>query len=154
MFVHPRIAFLLPPGFLGHRVRIRHIMIELTPEQRHALRAAAHPLHPVVTVAGKGLSETVLKEIDRSLTAHELIKVKLQGIERDDHETVQTEICTQLGCAPVQHIGNILVLWREKPAEAPKSATTGRRGKPLTKKQAAAAQEKPRRRAPARPKRT
>jgi RNA-binding protein len=129
-------------------------MIELTPEQRRALRAAAHPLHPVVTVAGKGLSETVLKEIDHSLKAHELIKVKLQGIEREDREALQTEICSQLDCAPVQHIGNILVLWREKPAEAPKSAVAARRGKPMTKKQAAAAQEKPRRRASARPTRT
>lgn len=127
-------------------------MIELTPEQRRALRAKAHPLHPVVTIAGNGLSEAVLKELDRSLKAHELIKVKLQGIERDAQEALQTEMCNRLDCAPVQHIGNILVLWREKPAEAPKPAA--RRGKPMTKKQAAVAQDKPRRRAPARPTRT
>jgi putative YhbY family RNA-binding protein len=129
-------------------------MIELTPEQRRALRAAAHLLHPVVTVAGKGLSDAVVKEIDRSLKAHELIKVKLQGIEREDRDALLADICGQLACAPVQHIGNILVLWREKPAEAAKSAVAARRGRPMTKKQAAAAQEKPRRRAPARPKRT
>ncbi len=128
-------------------------MIELTPEQRRALRAAAHPLHPVVTVAGNGLSEAVLKEIDRSLRAHELIKVKLQGMERDDRDALLTEICEQLDCAPVQHIGSILVLWRENPADAAKSAAATRRGKPMTKKQAAAAQDKPRR-ATARPKRT
>lgn len=121
-------------------------MIELSAEQRRALRAAAHHLHPVVTVAGNGLSNAVLKEIDRGLKAHELIKVKLAGIERDERDALLAEICGQLGCAPVQHIGNTLVLWREKP-ETPKSAVTTRRGKPLTKKQAAAAQEKaPRRR--------
>ncbi len=120
-------------------------MIELTPEQRRHLRAAAHHLHPLVTVAGKGLSESVLKEIDRSLKAHELIKVKLQGIERDDREALLTEICEQIDCAPVQHIGNVLVLWREKPADEKVSATS-RRSKPQTKKQAAAALERPRRR--------
>jgi putative YhbY family RNA-binding protein len=120
-------------------------MIELTPEQRRALRAAAHHLHPLVTVAGKGLSETVLKEIDRTLGAHELIKVKLQGIEREEREAMLTELCDRIECAPVQHIGNILVLWREKPAE--KTAPAPKRGaKPLTKKQAAAATERPRRR--------
>ncbi len=130
-------------------------MIELTPEQRRALRAAAHPLHPVVPVAGKGLTATVVKEIDRCLNAHELIKLKLQGIEREDRDALQAEICAQLDCAPVQHIGNILILWRQKPEEAPKSGTATRRGKPLTKKQAAAAQETaPRRRTTARPKRT
>lgn len=128
-------------------------MIELTPEQRRSLRAAAHHLHPVVTVAGKGLADTVVREIDRSLNAHELIKVKLQGIERGDRDALLAEICDQLGCAPVQHIGNTLILWRQKPEEAPKS-TSARRGKPLNKKQAAAAQEKPRRRTTARPTRT
>lgn len=121
-------------------------MIELTPEQRRTLRAAAHHLHPVVAIAGNGLTDGVAREIDRSLKAHELIKVKLAGIERDDREALLAEICGQLGCAPVQHIGNILVLWRPKPEEPQKSAVAARRGKPLTKKQAAAAQEKPRRR--------
>lgn len=134
-------------------------MIELTPIQRRALRAAAHPLHPVVSIAQKGLTPAVLREIDASLKAHELIKVKLHGIERDDRTPLLAEICTELGCAPVQQIGNILVLWREKPEGTQESAsarsTRGRGGKPLTKKQAAAAQEKaPRRRASARPTRT
>ncbi|HTY03377.1 MAG TPA: YhbY family RNA-binding protein [Rhodocyclaceae bacterium] len=121
-------------------------MIELLPEQRRALRAAAHHLHPVVTIAGKGLSEAVSREIDRSLKAHELIKVKLAGIEREDRDALLAAICTRLDCAPVQHIGNILILWREKPAAQQKSAPVGRRGKPLTKKQAAAATERTRRR--------
>jgi hypothetical protein len=58
------------------------------------------------------------------------------------------EICATLACAEVQHIGNLLVLWREKPepaestpAAAPrkKSALAGRRpaAKTPTKKQAA-----------------
>ncbi len=38
------------------------------------LRAIGHKLKPVVTVAGKGLSETVRLEIERALTDHELIK--------------------------------------------------------------------------------
>lgn len=121
-------------------------MIELTPEQRRALRAAAHHLHPLVTVAGKGLSDSVLKEIDRSLSAHQLIKIKLQGIEREEREALLGEICDKIACAPVQHIGNILVLWREQP-EAEKMVSAPRRPrKPQTKKQAAAALENPRRR--------
>jgi RNA-binding protein len=121
-------------------------MIELTPVQRRALRAAAHHLHPVVSIAGNGLSDTVAKEIGRALAAHELIKVKLYGIERAEREALLTEICTRLECAPVQHIGNILVLWKENlDQEAPK-ASRRRAAKPLTKKQAAAAQEQSRRR--------
>ncbi len=117
----------------------------LNPERRRELRAAAHHLNPVVAIAGNGLTPTVMAEIDRSLKAHELIKVKLHGIERDDRAALLDEICASLACAPVQQIGNILVLWREKPAED-KPAPRKRSAKPMTKKQAAAAAEKPRRR--------
>jgi putative YhbY family RNA-binding protein len=122
-------------------------MIELTPLQRRDLRAAAHHLHPVVSISQNGLTETVIKEIHRSLAAHELIKVKLYGIERQDREALLNEICAQLECAPVQHIGNTLVLWRPKPDE-PAAKPSRPRARPMTKKQAAAALEKaPRRRA-------
>lgn len=122
-------------------------MIELSPIQRRALRAAAHHLQPVVAIAGNGLSPAVLKEIDNSLKAHELIKVKLHGIERDDRAALLDELCAALDCAPVQHIGNILVLWRENPDKAAPAAKPRRKAAaPRTKKQAAAALEKPRRR--------
>ena len=41
------------------------------------LRSLGHRLKPVVTVAGNGLTETVLAELNRALGDHELIKVKL-----------------------------------------------------------------------------
>ena len=121
-------------------------MIELTPTQRRELRAAAHHLHPVVSIAGNGLTDSVLGEIDRCLGAHELIKVKLHGIERDVRDGLLVEICDKLACAPVQQIGGILVLWRKKPEDEKKpAAAPKRKAKPQTKKQAAAALEHPRR---------
>lgn len=121
-------------------------MIELTPIERRALRATAHPLQPVVAISTHGLTAAVLNEIDVSLKAHELIKVKLHGIERDDRPALLAAICTELNCAPVQQIGNILVLWRENPEKAAPAAPRPRRkAPPKTKKQAAAALEKPRR---------
>ena len=85
-------------------------MTELAPAQRRALRAAAHHLNPVVSISQKGLTPSVLAEIDRCLKAHELIKLRLYGIERDVREALFVEICTALNCAEVQHIGNLLVL--------------------------------------------
>jgi putative YhbY family RNA-binding protein len=119
-------------------------MIEITTTQRRALRAAAHHLNPVVSISQKGLTPSVLAEIDRCLKAHELIKLRLYGIERDVREALFIEICTALGCAEVQHIGNLLVLWRENPKDsvAQESALAGRRkSEPMTKKQAAARSE-------------
>ncbi|MHB8786884.1 MAG: ribosome assembly RNA-binding protein YhbY [Thauera sp.] len=92
-------------------------MTELTPAQRRDLRARAHHLNPVVTIAGNGLAPNVVAEIERSLQAHELIKVKVQGAEREQREALMEELCAALDAAPVQHIGNILVVWRARKEE-------------------------------------
>lgn len=93
-------------------------MIELSPAERRRLRAEAHHLNPVVSIAGNGLTPAVQAEIERSLQAHELIKVKLHGIERPQREALMHEICNALEAAPVQHIGTILVIWRERREES------------------------------------
>ncbi len=95
------------------------MIVELSSSQRRALRAAAHSLNPVVAVAQQGLSPTVLAEIECALSAHELIKIRVYGEDRAVRETLMTQICEAVNAAPVQHIGNILVIWRKKPeAEA------------------------------------
>lgn len=119
-------------------------MKELSPTQRRELKARAHALHPVVSIASKGLAPTVLAEIDKCLTAHELIKVRTYGAEKDVREALMVELCTQLEAAPVQHIGNILIIFRENPpeeapAQAPvrKTSKTAAPGRPLSKIKAA-----------------
>ena len=92
-------------------------MTELTPAQRRDLRARAHHLNPVVTIGDNGLAPTVVAEIERSLQAHELIKVKVQGAEREQRDALMQELCAALDAAPVQHIGNILVVWRQRREE-------------------------------------
>lgn len=86
--------------------------LELESKLRSALRAAAHPLRPVVQIGDKGLSDAVVKEIDRALAAHGLIKVAVAGRERAERQAMQGEICAQLDCAPVHHLGKVLILYR------------------------------------------
>lgn len=122
-------------------------MTEITTTQRRALRAAAHSLKPVVSISQKGLTEAVLKEIDRCLTSHELIKVRIYDTEREQRDELLSAVCSELNAAPVQHIGNLLVLWRQRPEE-PVVAGTSRAGtkKPsgprISKKAAAAKTDK------------
>jgi putative YhbY family RNA-binding protein len=94
-------------------------MIELTPAARRDLRARAHHLSPVVTIASHGLSASVITELEHSLQAHELIKVRVHGAERDQRETLMASLCATLEAAPVQHIGNILIVWRARREKAP-----------------------------------
>lgn len=121
-------------------------MIELTSSQRRTLRARAHSLHPVASISQNGLSEAVLAEIDRGLKAHELIKVRVYGIERDDRGLLLAEICARLDAAPVQHIGNVLVVYRANP-EAPATPPKPKRKPPARpRKEAPALPAAPRRR--------
>lgn len=89
----------------------------LASSARRALRAAAHHLDPVVMVGQHGVTAAVLHEIDLALSAHALIKVRVQSDERETREAFLTEICAKLGCESVQHLGKILVLWRNKDGE-------------------------------------
>lgn len=88
---------------------------KLSPAERKALKARAHSLEPIIHLGGKGLTEAVIAEIGRALTAHELIKVRAGGLDRDAREAALAEICARLDAQPVQHIGKVLVLYREKP---------------------------------------
>ena len=113
-------------------------MKNLTPAERRALRAQAHHLHPVVMIGDAGLTPGVLHEIDLALKSHELIKVRVLGDDRDRRAGLADEIGTALDASPVQHIGKILVLYRQRPVEAgaePKPAPRrGRKGRRRTKR--------------------
>lgn len=96
-------------------------MKSLSSAERKLLKARAHALHPVVTVGNERLSVPVLKEIETSLKAHDLIKIRVTGDDRDARLALLGEICNRTGAAPVQHIGKILVIYRES-REAPAPA--------------------------------
>ncbi|SAL05364.1 CRS1/YhbY domain-contain protein [Caballeronia calidae] len=97
--------------------------LQLSPAERSDLRSQAHALKPVVLVGAEGLTDAVLKEINVHLEAHQLIKVRVFGDERDARVGIYDEICDRLNAAPIQHIGKLLVIWRPEGA-APKSRAT------------------------------
>ena len=104
--------------------------LQLSPAERRALKARAHALEPTVLVGSAGLTPAVAAEIDRNLTAHELIKVRVMGDDRDAREDILKRICDGLGAAPVQHIGKILVVYRPKPEVPPKRKPKAKRKPP------------------------
>ena len=89
----------------------------LTSRERSFLKARAHALEPTVLVGQEGLSDAVLREIERALTAHELIKVRAAGEDRDARRALLDAICARTGADAVQHVGKVLVLWRPRPQE-------------------------------------
>ncbi len=87
----------------------------ITPSERKTLKARAHALDPVVLVGDAGLTPGVLAEIERSLAAHELIKVRVAGDDREARLAMRDRVVAELGAAAVQTIGKLLVFYRHKP---------------------------------------
>ena len=89
-------------------------------EDKKHLRRLGHNLKPVVTVAGNGLSETVNAEIERALTDHELIKVKLVADDRDSKKALTEAICADHKAELVQSVGHVLLLFRKSKTPDPR----------------------------------
>ncbi|WP_431290093.1 YhbY family RNA-binding protein [Burkholderia cepacia] len=101
--------------------------LSLSPAERSALRSQAHALKPVVLIGAEGLTDAVLKEIKVHLDAHQLIKIRVFGDERDERIAIYDEICDRLSAAPIQHIGKLLVIWKPEAAVAAPAPARGRR---------------------------
>lgn len=90
----------------------------LTARERAHLKARAHALEPVVQTGSSGVTDRVAAEIDRALTAHELIKVKVGAADRDERVAIGDEICARTGATAVHRVGKVLILWRPRPPNA------------------------------------
>lgn len=89
--------------------------VPLSSRERAHLKARAHALEPIVHVGHHGVTATVVAEVDRALTAHELIKVRVGGTDREAREQLGDELCERTDAAAVQRVGKIIVLWRPRP---------------------------------------
>lgn len=86
----------------------------LSNSQRRYLRGLTHDLKPVVTLAEKGLSDTVQAEIELALEHHELIKVKLRA-EREQRALWTEQIRSMFGAELVHQIGQVACYYRRHP---------------------------------------
>ena len=86
--------------------------MSLTSKERKTLKAAAHHLKPVVLAGQNGITDAVIKETDGALEAHELIKVQIQGEDREQRLESAKKMAEKLGAELVHHIGKIYILYR------------------------------------------
>lgn len=92
-------------------------MLELDMAQRRLLAASAHHLNPIVMIGKGGLTANIINELDRSLSKHELIKVKVLDDDRAKRTSLLEQICQSLNAAPIRQIGKILIIYRPEPDE-------------------------------------
>ncbi|MBQ0832040.1 MULTISPECIES: ribosome assembly RNA-binding protein YhbY [unclassified Marinobacter] len=94
--------------------------MSLSPQQRREYRAIAHNLKPVIIVGDKGLTENLQEELDRALTDHELIKIKVASQDREARQEAISALCESSGAEVVQTIGKIAVIMRRAKKPNPK----------------------------------
>ena len=89
----------------------------LTGKQRRHLRALAHALHPLVQVGKSGLDDGLVAAVDRALSDHELVKVKVGEHAGASKDELAGELAEKTASEVAQIIGNIVVLYRADPDE-------------------------------------
>ncbi|HEY2779742.1 MAG TPA: ribosome assembly RNA-binding protein YhbY [Steroidobacteraceae bacterium] len=91
----------------------------LSEKQKKHLRRLAHPMNPIVMLGNAGLTPAVVKELERALADHELVKVSARVGEREARDAALTDLAQQTRSEIVQRIGNVGVFYRRS-AQIPK----------------------------------
>lgn len=88
-------------------------------DKKH-LKAIGHHLKPILQLGDKGLTDALITELENRLEDHELIKIKVAGLDRDDKAAAITALCASTRSELVQQIGNTALLYRAAAKPNPK----------------------------------
>ncbi|WBF65683.1 MAG: YhbY family RNA-binding protein [Candidatus Kinetoplastibacterium crithidii] len=81
--------------------------------QQTKLNNLAHKLKPTVIIGYKGITQEVLKEINSTIKAHELIKLKIHGKEKPERLQIIDAICKNIQCQLIQQVGKTCVIYKK-----------------------------------------
>lgn len=84
----------------------------LTSKQRAEFRAQANSIDTTLMVGKDGVTESVIAEADRLLTARELIKGKVLETALMSAREVSDELCEATGADGISCVGSKFVIWR------------------------------------------
>ena len=109
----------------------------LTSKERAEYRAQANSIETTLIVGKDGVTEAVIAEADRLLTARELVKGKVLETALMSAREVSDELCEALGADGISCVGYKFVIYRfsEKCQEA-RNATGRAHRKPTPKSKA------------------
>lgn len=84
----------------------------LTSKQRAEFRAQANALETTLMVGKDGVTDGVIEEAERLLTARELVKGKVLEAALMSPREVSDAICEATGSEGIACVGNKFVIWR------------------------------------------
>jgi RNA-binding protein len=106
-----------------------------------ALKVRAHHLKPIIWLGQHGLTDAVINELDIAFNAHELIKVKIPGDDREARKLLILSIQEKLQAQLIQLVGKIVTFYRKK-NDVPTAKV--KKAPPKRTTQASAARKSPR----------
>lgn len=87
---------------------------ELNERQKKHLRGLGHALHALVSLGKHGLTESVVAELDRALTDHELVKVRVQATDRESRDAALAALSDRTHSALVARVGHVGLYFRPR----------------------------------------
>lgn len=87
---------------------------KLSQSQVRFLRGQAHHLNPVIMIGSKGVTDSLMEELETSLNHHELIKIKMAAGDKESRAEVIQHILHLTRAHLIQSIGKVFVIYREK----------------------------------------
>lgn len=84
----------------------------LTSKERAELRAQANSIDTTLMVGKDGVTENVIAEAEKLLTARELVKGKVLETALMSAREVSDELCAATGAEGISCVGSKFVIWR------------------------------------------
>ena len=90
----------------------------LTGAQRSHLRGLGQTLPDHLKIGRAGLTPAFFAELQKLLRAHELVKLRFLGADRDERAELSDQIADEGRCVCVGAIGHTALFFRQNPAPA------------------------------------
>ncbi len=87
-------------------------MIDLTGKQKRFLRSQGRRLTARAIIGRDGLSQGVIRTLGDHLDRHELVKVRLNGPDRDTRKETAGRLARETGSVLVTIVGHTALLYR------------------------------------------
>jgi RNA-binding protein len=87
----------------------------LTGAQRSYLRGLGQTLEPTLKLGRGGPTPAFFAELQKLLRAHELVKLRFLGADRDERATLCAQIADEGRCVCVGAVGHTALFYRQNP---------------------------------------
>ena len=87
----------------------------LTGTQKSFLRGQGQTLEPALKIGKEGLTTAFFAELQKALRAHELVKLRFVGAERDVRATLCEQIADEGRCVFISAVGHTALFYRQNP---------------------------------------